>query len=456
MKRWIIIGIVVIAIVGISLAVSVSPGQVVLASVAKKGLMRSFVEERGKTRLPQTYHITMPSDGRILAIDLKEGDAVSAGQIVARMAPQDLQLAVDIGVARVAGLAAQIVEQDDNSLENTALVAMKSEVEAMERAVQAAEEQTNATSARVDLAVWDLDRIRKLHEEKAAAGKELRDARFEDINANIKHKTSVLAFRAMQALQIAWNLGPKMITQYIEKKKLRRAVYEQEKAAAEAELAQLKLSQERDTLVSPVDGVVLRRWVSNERVLPAGTLLLDIGRLKDLEVEVEVLTEDSVALRVGEPVDIFGPAIGREPAKGTIARIYPEGFTKVSSLGVEQQRVKVIVRFDGGELARLAEAGHRLGSDYRVRVRMYTADQPDAVIIPRLALFRGPGGVWQVFVIRNDKAMLVDVSLGLTNDEYVAIGEGIAPGDRVILAPPTSLGDGTNVEASVLEANAAG
>ena len=87
-------------------------------------------------------------------------------------------------------------------------------------------------------------------------------------------------------------------------------------------------------------------------------------------------------------------------------------------------------------LARLKEAGHALGSDYRVRVRMYTADRPDAVIIPRSALFRGPGGAWQVFVNRNGHAELTSVTLGLTNDEHVAIEEGIEPGAQVILAPP--------------------
>ena len=275
MKRWIIIAVVVIAIVGIVLAASISPGQVVLAGVAKKGLMRSFVEERAKTRLPQTYCITMPSDGRVLAIDLKEGDTVSAGQVVARLAPQDLQLAVDIGAARVAGLAAQIVEQDDNTLEETALTAMKSEVEAMERALEAAEEQTKGHDAHAWTwpgGTWTASR--RCTRKRPRPAKSCATPGSRTSTRASRHKTSVLTFRAMQALQIAWNLGPKMITQYVEKKKLRRAVYEQEKAAAEAELAQLKLSQERGILSSPVDGVVLRREVSNERVLPSGTLLL--------------------------------------------------------------------------------------------------------------------------------------------------------------------------------------
>ena len=113
-----------------------------------------------------------------------------------------------------------------------------------------------------------------------------------------------------------------------------------------------------------------------------------------------MLSLDVVAAKVGDPVEIYGPAIGRPPAKGIVARIYPAGFTKVSSLGVEQQRVKVIVRFAEGELKRLL-AERRLGVGYRVRVRIFTADKTQALLIPRSALFRAADNTWQVFVVRN-------------------------------------------------------
>ena len=316
MKRAIIIGIVVVAVVAVAVVASLSPPRVVQAGVARRGLMRSFVEERARTRLPQTYRITMPSDGRILAINLQEGDRVTAGQAVAQMAPQDLQLAVDVGTARVAALAAQVVKEEDNRLEQTALAAMNKEVEAMKELVAAAEEQTKATRARLDLATWDVERYERLLGDQAASEKELRDARFAKNDAAINDKTAALVLRAMKALQIVWEMGPKMIAQYIEKKTLTGAVLEHDQAAAAAELAQLELNRQRGTLTSPVDGVVLRREVSNERVLPAGTLLLEIGRIEDLEVEVEVLTQDAVQVRPGQPVDISGPAIGTEPARG--------------------------------------------------------------------------------------------------------------------------------------------
>ena len=367
MRRGIVIVGLIAVLVIVVVAASLSRGELVQVAVAERGLMRAFVEERAVTRLPQVHRITMPSTGRLLALELEEGDRVEAGQVVARLAPRDLQLAVEAGKARVAELEAQIVRQDNNMLEEIALAAARDEVNAMDQIVAAADEQTKAAQARVELADWDLKRVEGLIAERAAAEKELRESRFTQNDASIQYKTDMLVYRASQALQIAWHLMPTMITQYIDNKKLTRAVLEQELAAAAADLAQLELTQQRATLTSPVDGAVLTRAVSNERVLTAGTLLMEIGRLEDLEVEVEVLTEDAVQVKVGQAVDVLGPSIGTTPARGTVARIYPEGFTKISSLGVEQQRVKVIVDFDAGELERLAVAGHELGSAYRVR-----------------------------------------------------------------------------------------
>lgn len=455
MRRWFIVAAVVIALAGLGYSLSVSEGPVVQAGQAQRGLMRSFIEERARTRLPQTYRITMPSDGRIQPITLEEGDHVSAGQVVARMSPRDLQLAVDVGAARVSQLEAQIVDSDDSRLENTTLDAVRDEVKAMDNVLAATNEQTKAAKARLELAEWDLKRIQKLAESGDAAEKELRDARFEEVDARIDYQTSILLLRSMEAFQSAWNLGPKLITQYIDKKTLTHAILAQDKAGAQATLSQLELAQQRGTLTSPIDGVVLARGVSNERVLPAGTLLLEIGRLEDLEIEVEVLTQDAVQLRVGQAVDIFGPAIGTEPARGSVARIFPEGFTKISSLGVEQQRVKTIVHFDAGELTRLAESNHMLGSAFRVQTRIYLAEQADAVIVPRSALFRSSGGQWQVFTIREGKAELTEVTLGLTNNEQVAIQSGVQPGELVVLAPPASLESGAKVTPHVLRHNAA-
>ena len=237
-----------------------------------------------------------------------------------------------------------------------------------------------------------------------------------------------------------------MVGQYIDRKTLTGDVLEKEKAEAEAKLQQVLQEEDRGTMRSPVDGVVLDRLVSNEGYLSAGKTLLEIGRLEDLEVEADVLSLDVVAASVGDRAEIYGPAIGLPPARGIVERIYPAGFTKVSSLGVEQQRVKVIVRFDPSELKRLLR-DRRLGVGYRVRVRIFTADKTQALLIPRSALFRAADNTWQVFAVRNGRARLQTVEVGLMNDEQVEIVRGLSEGEAVILAPESTLTDGARVDA---------
>jgi HlyD family secretion protein len=237
---------------------------------------------------------------------------------------------------------------------------------------------------------------------------------------------------------------PTAVRQYIERKALTREVLSKQKAEAQAQLERVEVDEQRSTMTSPVDGVILERIESNERYLPAGTELLKIGDLSQLEVEAEILSQDVVRIKPNAAAEVYGPAIGATPAKATVARIFPGGFTKISSLGVEQQRVKVILRFEPDELARLRQY-QNLGVDFRVRVRVFTANSENTLVVPRSALFRGPDGAWQVFAVRNRRAELQTVKVGLMNDEAAEIAEGLAEGETVVLSPETSLTPGTRV-----------
>jgi HlyD family secretion protein len=171
---------------------------------------------------------------------------------------------------------------------------------------------------------------------------------------------------------------------------------------------------------------------------------MKIGELERMEVEADVLSQDVVDVKEGQQAEIYGPAIGREPVPAKVTRIFPAGFTKISSLGVEQQRVKVVLSFDPRYLKRL-RAERQLGVDFRVGVRIFTANSDDALIVPRSALFRGAAGQWQVFAVRNGRVQLIDVGVGLMNDELVEIADGLAEDEVVVLAPETTLVDGMRV-----------
>jgi HlyD family secretion protein len=452
MPKWVLIAVIVgAAAVAVALGIGAfGSGATVEAAKVRKGSIQEFVDERGKTRLPQVYSVTMPFEGRILPIELIEGTRVKQGDVVARVVPLDLKLSHDAAVASVERLDASIKENDDASVEKVSLQQSLKMVETMQSSVKAAEAQVDAAKAKLEYNNKNVARIQRLMQTKAKTEDEYELVRLAQIQAEIEVRQDELMLAAMKAMESATLLLPKAITEYIGRKTLARGVLEKQKSEAQVALEQVKKNEQRGEIKSPVDGVVLDRLVSDERQVAAGMVLMKIGRLEELQVEADILSQDVVDVRTGNEVEISGPAIGAAPARGSVVRVYPAGFTKVSSLGVEQQRVKVIVGFNASDLERLRQ-DRGLGTDYRVSVRIITRSKPDASVVPRSALFRGAEGKWQVFAVRDGRARLQAVETGLMNDETVEIVKGLAEGDVVVLAPETSLADGTRVSPQLRE-----
>jgi HlyD family secretion protein len=447
MRTWMIVAIVLVLVAGAILAASVINGGVpVEVAVARRGPIAEFIDERGKTRLPEVHSITMPYTARIEPITLIEGAEVYRGQIVAQVVPLDMKLSLDAATAAVERLEAAIRENDDASVERIGLQQSLSFVESMDRAVEAARARVEAGRAKRDYANRNFERIQRLYQQGARSEDELDQARVAQVQADVDYQQDVLVLRAMEAMQAATALMPSGIRQYIDRKDLTREVLEKQRVEALVHLKQVETDQQRGTMRSPVDGIVLARFYTDEQQVPAGTVLLTIGQLDLLEVEADLLSQDVVNVSVGDRVEISGPAVGPAPTRGVVDRIFPAGFTKISSLGVEQQRVKVVIRFDPEDLLRL-RSERELGVDYRLRVRIFTDEKPDALVVPRSALFRSADGRWQVFAVRNGVARLEPVATGLMNDDEVEIISGLGVGDLVVLAPETRLTDGARVRA---------
>jgi HlyD family secretion protein len=447
MKRAVILTTALAVIVVAVFAYATSrQGVPVQAAKVQRGEVREFIDERGKTRLPKTYLITMPFAGRVEPIAFLEGQTVQRDQVVARIAAKDLDYDVAEAQAAVERLHAAIAENDDVAVESSSREQAELFVKSMVSTVAAAVAQLSSEESRVAYAEKYLGRIQSLPR-GVETQDELDRANLSFIESQIDYRQAALTVESLKAIQSATGLLPRMVGEYIAHKSLTRAVLEKEVQEADARLREALLRQQRGEMRSPIDGMVLERAVSNERYLDAGTTLLQLGQLEDLEVEAEVLSEDVVRVQVGDSVEIYGPAIGA-PAGGGVAgvvhRIHPAGFTKISSLGVEQQRVLVIIRFADGVLPELG-AQREIGVDYRVRVRIFTDERSDALWIPRSAIFRAADGGWQVFTIRGGRAERLPISVGLMNDTQVEVTNGLSAGDVVVLAPETALTSGTRV-----------
>ena len=189
---------------------------------------------------------------------------------------------------------------------------------------------------------------------------------------------------------------------------------------------------------SPVDGVVLRRFLDSESVVAAGARLLEIGDPSHVEIVSDLLSTDAVKVKAGMRVEIDGSG-GGAPLGARVQRIEPAGFTKVSALGVDEQRVNVIMDVDDSRAAWRA-----LGDGYRVEVRIALWSAPDVVTAPASALVRDGDG-WAAFVVDGGRVRRQAVTIGHRTPRVVEITGGVAPGARVVVHPPDTLADGSRV-----------
>jgi HlyD family secretion protein len=188
---------------------------------------------------------------------------------------------------------------------------------------------------------------------------------------------------------------------------------------------------------SPVAGVVLKRYRESESIVTAGEPVIEVGDPQQLEAVVDLLSTDAVRVRPGLAVSIEGWG-GEAPLRGKVQRVEPSGFLKVSALGVEEQRVNVIIDFDDADVA------CQIGDRYRIEARITIWQSEKAVKVPVGSLFRHEAA-WAVFVEQEGRARLRVVKIGQRNNEVGEVIEGLRDGDRVILHPPDTLIDGSRI-----------
>jgi HlyD family secretion protein len=370
------------------------PVLVELAEVSE-GPFEQTIEEDGKTRVRERYVVSAPLAGKMQRITLKAGDAVSEGDTLALIAPSAPAL-LDARTERELG--ERVGSADASKQRATAEVAR--------------------ARATLDKSTADLDRALKLAEKNFISAAALEQAAL----------TVKLSQRELEA------------TKYGEQ------AAEYEVAVARAALFRLrqeasgkKSAGQNWEVQTPVAGKVLKVMQESESVVDVGAPLLEIGQPTELEVVVDVLSSDAVQIPPGAKVrfERWGKA---EALEGVVRRVEPAAFTKVSALGVEEQRVNVII-----DLTSPTERWQTLGDGYKVDARIITASLDKAVKVPVSALFRA-GDQWAVFVVSNGQAAKRSVTLTRRGATEAVVQEGLKVGDKVIVHPGDSVSDGKQVK----------
>ena len=381
-----LLGIVAIVVAILAVALWPSAIEIDVATVGR-GAMQVTIDEEGETRVRERFVVSAPVMGRVERIELEPGDPVVRGKtVVARLMPAPAPL---IDVRTQAELAAA--------------------VEAARAAVgQAQAEQQRATALRTR-AQSTVARLQSLLKSGAISGDELEAAQ----------TTLRSAEEAVHAAEFAV------------------ARVEHELQLARARLKPSGAGGGLVTVVAPVNGVVLKRMRESATVVPIGEPLLEIGDPASLEIVSDLLSTDAVRVSRGAPViiDQWG---GSGPLEGLVRRVEPSGFLKVSALGVEEQRVNVVIDFAG-------ETGPgNLGDGFRVEVRIVTWQETAVLKVPVGALFRR-GEEWAVFLVDGGRARLRPLQVGQRNDREGQIINGLSEGQTVVVHPPDTLTDGARV-----------
>jgi HlyD family secretion protein len=285
-------------------------------------------------------------------------------------------------------------------------------VRTAEAAREAASAQRERASASAKMFAADLERLKQLYAHKVLSAQEFDTAQMRAITTAQEERAAEFGFKV--------------------------AEFELEQARALLVRGEPGGGAEPLVITSPVSGRILRVMQESARVVSSGFALLEVGDPTDLEVRIEVLSRDGVAIKPGARV-ILEQWGGAEPLAARVRLVEPSAFTKISALGVEEQRVYVIADFTDP-----LEKRPTLGDSYRVEARIVTWENANALQAPAGALFQR-GGTWQTFVIDGSRARLQDVKAGRTNGIATEIVGGLHEGDTVIVYPGDKVTDGTRV-----------
>lgn len=361
------------------------------AVAVAKGKFMATVDEDGKTRIRERYVVAAPLPGRLTRVRRKAGDAVKADEMIAAIVPAPAPF-LDPRSRR---------EQEERL----------GIAEATRERTKAMVERAQAQTAQ---AKKELDRIRTLTETGSSTAQALE--------------------RAETAMRVA-------------NRELRAAEFQDHATEHEIEQTKALLAQygdgtnapDRWNVTAPVSGLVLKISQESETIVQAGTPILEIGDPLDLEIVVDVLSTDAVEIKPGAAVIIEhwgGPGV----LAGRVRRIEPAAFTKISTLGVEEQRVNVLI-----DIVSPQQDWKGLGDAYQVDTRITVFTRDDATIIPSGALFR-TGESWNVYVVSDGRAQRRTVELLRRSGRFAAVTAGVQSGEHVIIYPSDRVVSGVRVE----------
>ncbi|MGA7936539.1 MAG: HlyD family efflux transporter periplasmic adaptor subunit [Kovacikia sp.] len=402
----------------------------------QQGTLWVTVDAEGKTRVRDRFIIAAPVSGRLSRIRLEPGDSIPKGAVVAQIDPLPFNTEVQAAQARLRELRAQLAGVETQRIKPAALAQAQANISAAIAAQRQAEANYQEAQANLAQAMRDRDRARELQAVGAQSRKVREDA--ELVATRRQQEAKVSKQQVEAAIAQVSSLRNTLSVLQAERKDpdYLLEVYRAQIASVEASLTNLADAAKRTTVSAPTAGSVLRVMQQSARFVQSGDPLLEVGNATQLELVIDVLSTDAVNIEPGALIQIehWG---GEKPLQAKVRYVEPSAFTKVSALGVEEQRVNVIADF--------VSPPKSLGDGYRVEARIVTWEGKDVLKVPTSALFRCNQQAWCIFVDKAGKAQQRQIVISQRNDLEAAVKQGLTVGERVILHPTDQVTDGQRI-----------
>lgn len=430
-------GIALLGVLYFSFAMKDSSISVQTVKVSKSNIA-NYIPEDAKTILEKEHIIYTTIDGIILPNEFKEGDFIQQGQIIAKFDNYNRNEKLSSFKSKLLELnemieGVKVVRTKQEEIETSKLRVKQSKTNLEEISKQKKLLELNFNQSKNDYI-----RTKKLLEQQA-----INKSDFEKVETNynsskinlqnIKNQ-EILALDNLKISELSLN----KIIKSVNDNDYQRRVYLEQINQLKNEINILDKELSKTSIKSEFSGPVLEIYLKDKTALPSGSKILKIGDLNSIAIESDILSEEVPQIKVGMTVEISGKALDNKKIFGKVSRIYPIGFTKISALGVEQQRVKIISYFDNKKI--------NLRPETSLDIKIITQEHKNVLTIPERSMFKEKDK-WFVFIVNNEnKLELKEIKVGLKNEDNAEVLSGVSENQTIVLEPDNTLKEGQKVK----------
>ncbi|MEK7434094.1 MAG: efflux RND transporter periplasmic adaptor subunit [Cyanobacteriota bacterium] len=436
-KKSLLIGVSVV-VIGLGFYFNSKNAGVTLETIkVSRSNISNYISEDAKTILEREYLIYTPVDGIVIPNEFKEGDFIKKGQIIAKFDNYNRFEKLNSLKSKKIELNAMIEGVDSVKTKKEDIDTARIRIKQANLNIQEYKKQKKLIELDFKQIEAEYLRNKKLLEQQAINRNEFEkiEKSYKSLQINLQNLKNQELIE-LDNLKIT-ELSLSRLQKGLNDNEFQRKIYNEQISQINNEINIIDQDINKTSIRSQFSGPVLEVYIKDKVSLFSGSKILKIGDLNTISIQSDILSEEIPQIKIGMPVEISGKAINNNKIMGKVSRIYPMGFTKISALGVEQQRIKVIIHFDNKKW--------NLRPETNLDIKVITEEHKNVLTLPERAIFKDKEK-WSVFLVNSEnKLELKEVKLGLKNEENAEIIKGLSINQIIVLDPDNKLKEGIKV-----------